>query len=84
MEPEDIDQIIKEWLDEWKGSVVGDSDSEEDKDKEKDKGKGKEKVGEKQKAPQEEQPWLKKVKTKAQKPPSDVHLGLDDYEFIAN
>lgn len=39
MELADIDQIIKEWLDEWKGSVVEDRDSEEEMTK--DKGKRK-------------------------------------------
>ena len=46
MESVDIDQIIKEWSEEWKGSAVDLSDSKEEIMK--DKGKGKEKVGEKQ------------------------------------
>lgn len=63
MEPTGIDEIIKEWTKEWKGSTIEDSDSEGETTK--DKGKGKEKagekedkelVGEKHKAPQEEQP----------------------------
>lgn len=46
MELVDIDQITKEWPEEWRGSVVEGSDSKEETTK--DKGKGKEKAGEKQ------------------------------------
>ena len=63
MEPTDIDKIIKEWLEEWKGSSIEDSDSEEEIVKDKVKGKeqvrkkrDKEQVGEKWKAPHEDQP----------------------------
>ena len=82
MEPVDIDQIIKDWLDEWKDSITGDIDSEEDT--EKDKRKGKEQVDEKRKTLHEEQNLPKKMKTKAYKPTLDVHLGLDDYEPVVN
>lgn len=63
MEPTDIDQITKEWLEEWKCSAIEERDLEEETPK--DKGKGKEKareklekdhVGEKCKASQEDQP----------------------------
>ena len=82
MELMDIDQIIKEWLDEWKGSTIGDIDLEEDTKK--DKGKGKEQAPKKRKTPQEEQNPMKKMKTKAHKPTLDVHLGSDDYELFAH
>ena len=45
MEPTNIDENTKECPEEWKESIVEDSDSEEETTK--DKGKGKEKVGEK-------------------------------------
>ena len=91
MEPMDIEHIIKEWLEEWKGSIIEVSDSKEETTK--DKGKGKEKdgekqdkewVGEKRKAPQEEQPQQKKMKMKSHKTSPNVHLGSDDFEFIVN
>ena len=43
MEQEEVEQIIKEWLEEWKNSAIDVSDF----DKEKEKEKGKEKIGEK-------------------------------------
>lgn len=46
MELTDIDQITKEWLEEWKGFVVEESDLEEETTK--DKGKGKEKARDKE------------------------------------
>lgn len=61
MEPKDIDEIIKVWLEEWKGSAIEANDIEEETTK--DKRKGKEKAGEKEdkmrvgkkcKAPQED------------------------------
>ena len=91
MEPTDIDQIIKECPDEWKGSSIEVSDSEEETTKDKGKGKekagenlDKERVGEKHKAPQEEQPEQKKMKTKSHRNSSNVHLGSNDFKFIAN
>ena len=65
MDQQDIEEIIKEWPEEWRNLARDISDSDEDleagKDKEKDKGKEKigeqkkkEPVGEKRKAPQEE------------------------------
>lgn len=41
MEPKDIDEIIKDWLEEWKSSVVDLSDLDEELPKEKYKGKEK-------------------------------------------
>lgn len=37
MEQEDVEQIVKEWLKEWKNSIVDVSDSDEEKEKEKGK-----------------------------------------------
>ena len=45
MEPEDIDEIIKDWTEEWKSFTVDLSDLDEEPPKDKDKGK--EKLGEK-------------------------------------
>ena len=45
MEPEDIEEIVKDWPEEWKSSAMDLTDS--DKDPPKDKDKGKEKIGEK-------------------------------------
>lgn len=91
MEPVDIDHIIKEWPKEWKGFAIEYSDLEEELAKHKHKGKekaiekeDKERVGEKCKAPQEDQLQLKKMKIKSHKPTSDFDLGLDNYEFIVN
>lgn len=47
-------------------------------------GKGKEQVSEKRKAHMEKKHLPKKMKMKAHKRPSDIYLGSDDYEFIAN
>ena len=58
MEPEDIEEIIKDWPEEWKSSTVDLIDSDEDPPKYKDKGKEKidkkkekERAGEMHKAP---------------------------------
>lgn len=68
------------------------SDSDEEEAREKDKGKEKigeqkekERTREKRKAPQEEQSQHKcmKTKSKAHKLPSDVQLGINDYDNIA-
>ena len=45
MEPLDIDEIMKDWPEEWKSSAMDISDSDEESPKDKDKGK--EKLGEK-------------------------------------
>ena len=94
MEKQDIEEIIKEWPEEWRNPVEDISDSDEDpevgKDKEKDKGKEKigghtqkEPAGEKRKASQEESMLQKREKMKAQKLLTGTHLGFDDYDNIA-
>ena len=61
MEQQDVEEIIKEWPEEWKNPTIELSDSHEEQEKEKEKGKEKigeknkkEHIGEKQKASQEE------------------------------
>ena len=58
MELEDINEIIKEWLEEWQSSIVDLTNSDEELPKDKDKGKeklgkkkDKERRGEKRNAP---------------------------------
>jgi hypothetical protein len=95
MERQDVEEIIKEWSEEWRNSIVdiSDSDEEKEKEEEKEKGKGKEKIGEKKKkehtrekrkASQEESKPHKRQKMKAHKPPTDAQLGSADYEGIAS
>ena len=47
MEQPSIDEIIKEWLEEWRNPTINLSDSDEEQETEKEKGK--EKIGEKKK-----------------------------------
>lgn len=89
MELEDIDEIIKYWLEEWKSFIVDLIDWDEETLKEKDKGKeklsekkDKERIGEKCKAPQDDPKLHKRTKLKSYKPPIDGQLGVDDYENI--
>ena len=72
MDQQDIEEIIKEWPEEWKNPVVDIRDSDEEKETEKEKGK--EKIGEKKKkehtrekrkASQEEPTNHKRQKVKA-------------------
>lgn len=93
MEQQDIEEIIKEWLEEWRNPAINLSDSNEDQEKETEteKDEGKEKIGEKKKkehtgekrkASQEESTLQKRRKRKARKPPSNAQLGLADYDNI--
>ena len=95
MEQQDIKEIIKEWLEEWRNPTEAISDSDEDleigKDKEKEKGKEKirekkkkEHTGEKRKALQEEPTPYKRQKMKAQRHTETPQLGKDDYDNIGN
>lgn len=87
MEQEDVEKIIKEWLEEWKTIAIDISDF----DKEKDKEKGKEKIGDKKdkeltgqkcKSLQDDPKPHKRPKMKAHKKPIEAQLGSDDYENI--
>ena len=88
MEQQDVEEIIKEWSEEWKNPAVDISDSDEEKEKE----KGKEKIGEKKKkehtrekrktSQAEPQPH-KRPNMKAHKKPTTPQLGSDDYDNIA-
>lgn len=82
MDQQDIEEIIIEWLEDWRNLLEDLSDLEEDlgtkQEKEKELDKGKEKmgepkkkshVGEKRKVPKEETTPGKKFKWKADKPP---------------
>ena len=74
MEQEDVEQIVKEWSEEWKSSIVDVSDSNEEKGKEKGKekiGEKKEKefIGEKWKASQDESKPHKRPNMKTHKKP---------------
>ena len=77
MDQEDIEQIVNEWLQEWKNSIENISDSN-DEDTPKDKDGGKEKVGEKKekehickkwKTSQDELRTHKRQNMRAHKPP---------------
>ena len=87
MEQEDVEQIIKEWPEEWKSSTIDVCDSDEEKEKEKGKEKteekkDKERTGEKHKAPQDDPKPHKRPKMKAQRNPVEDQLGSNDYENI--
>ena len=41
MEQQDVEEIIKEWLEKWKNPIIDISDSDEEKEIEKEKGKEK-------------------------------------------
>ena len=91
IDQEDIEQIVKEWSEEWKNSVENISDSN-DEETPKDKDRGKEKVGEKKekertgekrKASQDEPKPHKRQKMRAHKLPTDAQLGSVDYDSIA-
>ena len=83
MDQEDIEQIIKEWSEEWNASIENVNDSN-DKETSKDKDRGKEKVrekkeneriGEKQKASKDDPKPHKRQNMRAHKPPTDTQLG---------
>lgn len=87
MEPEDIDEITKDWTEEWKSSTLDMTNLDENTLKEKDKGKeklgekkDKEHTGEKRKAPQDDLKPHKRTKLKSEKPPTYGQLGVYDYE----
>lgn len=92
MEQQDIEEIIKEWPEEWKNPAIDLSDSDDDQEQETKKEKEKEKIGEKKKkehtgekrkASQEESMPRKRQKRKAHKLPTDARLGSVDYDNIA-
>ena len=91
MDKEDIEQIVKEWLKEWKNSAENVSHSD-DEETLKDKDRGKEKVCkkkekrctlEKQKASQDESKPHKRKNLRAHKLPTDAQLGSANYDCIA-
>ena len=91
MEQKDIEEIIKEWPEEWRSPAINLSDSDEEQETKKEKGKEKigekkkkEHTGEKRKASQEEPTPQNKQKMKAHKPPSNAQLGSTNYEGIAH
>lgn len=98
MDQLDIEEIIKEWPEEWRNPLEDlnylEEDPEKKKEKEEEKGKGKENLGEKRKkepagekrpASQEEKTSRKKFKQKVSIDPYDPNpmLNSSDYEGIA-
>lgn len=88
----DIEEIIKEWPEEWRSLDINLSESDEDSDKEKakskeivgkDKGKGKQSESEKRSTSQEEPILHATKKRKVGKEPYDPQLSTVDYEHIA-
>ena len=87
----DIEEIIKEWSDEWRNPNDIHSDSEQDSDKEVNKGKqklgegkGKEKQSESEKRPasQDETTSHHRKKRKATRDPYEPKLNPKDYDHI--
>lgn len=89
MEPKDIEEIVKDWPEEWKSSAVDLTDSGKAPPKDKDKGKEKiskkrekERAGEKRKGLQDDPKPHKRTKSKAYIQPTETQFGLDDYKNI--
>lgn len=81
MEQQDVEEIIKEWPEEWKNPTMELSDSDEEQDKGKEEEKGKEKIGEKKKKEHPGEKWKasqnepkphKRQNMRAHKPPTNA------------